>query len=108
MSRVKKVKLTGKSLDVIEFEKNFVVPEPTKVLTATRGPVTVITKLYGDVSDDRLVLEQRKTEFRAEQLAPVPKRPERIIFSGREGNYIGADEVQEMKSRRVGHRENSK
>lgn len=51
---------------------------PTKTLTATRGSVTVTTKLYGPVSPERLVKEQRATEYRAEQLVPVQKRPERI------------------------------
>lgn len=73
MSR-KKMTVTLPPIDMSTF-----VPEtPTKVLTATRGQTIIVSKLYGPVDADRLALEQQTVEHRAEQLNPVPKRPERI------------------------------
>jgi hypothetical protein len=71
-------KQTSKRGDFVH-DPNFVAATPTKVLTATRGITTIVTKLYGPVDDARLALEQRMVEHRAEQLNPVPKRPERVF-----------------------------
>ena len=93
MSR-KKTTVDTKPIDM----STFVPATPTKVLTATKGQTTIVTKLYGPVDDARLALEQRMVEHRADQLNPVPKRPERIERDP--GGYIGRDEVRDMKFRR--------
>jgi hypothetical protein len=49
----------------------------TRVLTATVGPVTVVTKLYGAVSPARLDKEQKEVQYRAFQLSPLPPRVRR-------------------------------
>lgn len=46
----------------------------TKTLTATDGNVTVTTKLYGEVSPERLAKEEKEIKYRANQLNPVPQR----------------------------------
>lgn len=51
-----------------DFDKNFVPAKPTKVITATHGNVTVVSKLYGEVSDARYQKERALTHHRAEQL----------------------------------------
>jgi hypothetical protein len=61
-----------------KFETEFVPLVPTKTLTATRGATTIVSKLYGPVDSARLMKEQQAVEYRADQLNPVPKRPERI------------------------------
>jgi hypothetical protein len=60
------------------LDPNFKSATPTATLTATRGTQTVVRKLYGPVTPERLAAEQKDVEYRAEQLNPVPKRPERI------------------------------
>ena len=78
-------KSKGQTREDAEFYKNFVSPKPTKTLTATVGSVTVISRLFGEVSQERLDRETRDIQFRADQLNPVPKRPERIIRMERPG-----------------------
>jgi hypothetical protein len=85
--------------DIIDMSQH-VAKVPTKVLTATRGNTTIVTKLYGKLNDVRTAAEQFIADHRAEQLNPVPKRPERIyrepIAAER---YIDAEE--QHKRRRV-------
>ncbi len=84
-----------------KYDPNFKATEPTKILTATRGVTTVIRKLYGPVSEERLAKEQKDVEYRAEQLNPVPKRPERIERDpgAMSSGYVGRDEVRDTKHR---------
>lgn len=98
----------GMSREDIEFYKNFVAPTPSRILTATRSGVTVVTKLFGEITPERLDREQRETDHRAEQLAPVPKRPERFErdpVNQEPGVYIGDEEARDMMSRRRFERE---
>lgn len=68
----------------IEVNPNFIPQTPTKVLTATGlGGMTITTKLYGDVSPERLAAENAMLLHRIDQLQPYPKRPERIERIGR-------------------------
>jgi hypothetical protein len=92
-------KTSGESKEDREFDKNFVAPVATKVLTSERPGSRIVTKLYGVVSADRLEREQRMCDHRAEQLAPQPKRVERIERVP--AQYIGDDEAQDIKRRRV-------
>lgn len=49
--------------------------EPTHILSTTVRGTTVVTKLYGTITKDRLEFEQRQLQHRAEQLAvPTPER----------------------------------
>ncbi len=57
-------------------DKNYVPRTPTMSLTAEHGNVKVVTKLYGAVTPERLLKEQKATDHRADQLDP-PKRKER-------------------------------
>lgn len=87
-----------------EFDKNFKhdpnfkAAKPTAVLKAVRGTQTVIRNLYGVVTPERLAAEQKDVEYRAEQLNPVQKRPERIERDP--GVYIGSDEARIMRKGR--------
>jgi hypothetical protein len=89
----------GESKEDREFDKNFVAPVATKVLTAERPGSRIVTKLYGVVTAERVEREQRECDRRAEQLAPQPKRVERIERVP--SQYIGDDEAQDIKRRRV-------
>jgi hypothetical protein len=102
MSKKKTVSL-GRT-DILDMT-GYVAKVPTKVLTAVRGFTNITTKLYGPVDDARLALEQRIIDYRAEQLTPVPKRPERIVREPFQ--YIGNEEAKAMKRDRAevsGHR----
>lgn len=96
---MKKKKVTRSELDI---DTNYVAPKPTHILTATHGTVTVVTKLYGEVTPERIETEQRITMHRAEQLDPVPKRQEhfeRDPVHREPGVYIGEDEARDMVHR---------
>jgi hypothetical protein len=66
-------------------DPNFKSADPSAVLTAEKGPIKIVSKLYGPVDALRLAKEQAVVEYRADQLNPVPKRPERI-YRPREDN----------------------
>lgn len=51
------------------LDPNFVPLVPTQTFKASSGNVTVVTRLYGTVTPDRLVREMATTKYRAEQLA---------------------------------------
>ncbi len=78
-----------------KYDPNYVAATPTRVLKAVRGETTIIRKLYGPVTPEREAQEQKEVEHRAEQLNPVPKRPER--FERDPGVYVGRDEARDMK-----------
>ena len=48
---------------------DFVLAFPTRVLTATHGGVTIVTRLYGEASEARLAHERQVVARRAEQLS---------------------------------------
>ena len=50
-------------------EPIYVPLEPTLVQTATNGSVTITSKLYGPVDEERVMRNQREIEYRAEQLS---------------------------------------
>jgi len=66
-------------------EPEFVPQTPTKILTATRYNTTIVRKLYGEVTPERLEREQREVNHRAEQLSTPPPRPSRPVREP--GNY---------------------
>lgn len=68
----------AKKQAALDIDPNFVSPKPTLVLTATVRGTTVVTKLFGEVSEARKVQEQAATSYRAEQLAPAPPKRERV------------------------------
>jgi hypothetical protein len=48
---------------------DYVLATPSRILTATHGGVAIATRLYGEVSDERLVRERQIVARRAEQLS---------------------------------------
>lgn len=57
------------------MKKEFVAPEPAMILRHSKNGITVVTRLYGEVSQDRIAKETKELHNRVDQLQPyVPSR----------------------------------
>lgn len=76
---------------------------PTFAFSTTVGAVTVQTKLFGPCNDARIAKEKAAAKYRAEQLTPIPPRPERIErprYTPDSGHWSDAVDGEQQKPRR--------
>jgi len=83
------------------YDKDFTPFTPTLVIAESVGAVTVVTKLFGELTPERVAKERKETAYRAQQLAPIEKRPQRERVIPARFDDEGRDTEREMPRRRV-------